>query len=335
MRVKVGTFNLNNLFSRFNFKGVAAPAGGQPDIAATVTVDVGGPGAVPPPPGTVEPDPGLREFRTYGGRLVEGKPEKDTKRIAERLLEMDLDVVALQEVEDLPTLHRFARDFLDARYPFRTLVEGRDPRLIDIAVISKLPLGGVTTWQFEPHASEPDGRPIFSRDCLEVEIVNESRSRRLLTLYVNHLKSKLVQGGTPAEREREAAKAADLRRRQAETVVSILERRQRPTGRAIVLGNMNDAPGSPALAPFAGSLADGLTNPTEQGDPPDYRDRPPSSTAWSYRFPRTGGVDFTLFDQIWLTKPLADRQTGAGVLRRRLLTRDGSDHDPTWVELEL
>jgi predicted extracellular nuclease len=335
MRVTVGTFNLNNLFSRFNFRGVAAPAGGQPDIAATVTVDVGGPGAVPPPPGTVEPDPGLREYRTYGGRLVEGKPAKDTQRIADRLLELDADVVALQEVEDLPTLHRFARDFLDSRYPYRTLVEGRDPRLIDVAVISRLPLGGVTTWQFEPHASAPDGRPIFSRDCLEVEVLDPARKRRLLTLYVNHLKSKLVQGRTAAERELEAAEAADLRRRQAETVVSIVERRQRPTGRAVILGDMNDAPDAAPLAPFAAAFANGLKNPTERGTPPDYRDRPPASTAWSYRFVRTGAVDFTLFDQVWLTKSLAERQTGAGVLRRRLLTRDGSDHDPTWVELDL
>jgi predicted extracellular nuclease len=334
VRVTVGTFNLNNLFSRFNFKGVAAPAAG-PDISATVTVDVGGIGVAAPPPGFIEPDPGVREFRTYGGRLVEGKPEKDTKRIAERLLEMDLDVVALQEVEDLPTLHRFVIDFLQSRYPYRSLVDGRDPRLIDVAVLSKLPLGGVTSWQFATHPDEPDGRPVFSRDCLEVEILNPSRSKRLVTLYVNHLKSKLVTARSAAEKQKLTEQANQTRRRQAETVVDIVARQQRPTGRAIVLGDMNDTPDAAPIEAFASAYVNALTSPTERGGSPSFGSSPPPSTAWSYRHTESGRVDYILFDHIWLTKALASRQTGAGVLRRTLRTRDGSDHDPTWVELDL
>jgi endonuclease/exonuclease/phosphatase family metal-dependent hydrolase len=336
VRVTVGTFNLNNLFSRFNFRGVAVPATGEADIEATVTVDVGGPGAAPPPPGVIEPDPGVREFRTYGGRLVQGKAERDTRRIAERLLEMDLDVVALQEVEDLPTLHRFAIDFLGGRYPFRTLIDGRDPRLIDVAVISKLPFGGITSWQFTPHPSEPNGRPVFSRDCLEVEVLRPSGSRRLFTLYVNHLKSKFVQARSAAERAQLEAEADETRRRQAETVADIVRSRQRTEGRALVLGDMNDAPDAPPLASFAAAgWTNGLTNPVERGGSPNFGAHPPPSTAWTHRFTHSGQVDYTLFDHIWLTPGLALRQVGAGVLRRRLLTRDGSDHDPAWVELDV
>lgn len=343
MRVTVGTFNLNNLFSRFNFKGVAVPgpdAAGrgraEPDIEARIVVDVGGPGAAPPPPGPVEPDPGMREFRTYGGRLVEGKPEQETKRIAERLLEMDLDVVALQEVEDLPTLHHFVRDNLGGRYPFRVLIEGRDPRLIDVAVISKLPFGGITSWQFSPHPDDPDGRPVFSRDLLEVDILRPSGSRRALTVYVNHLKSKFVQPASAAERAKEEAAADETRRRQAETVAAIVRRRQGPDGRALIVGDMNDTPTSKPLAAFAkAGWKNGLTKPTERGGTPNYRNSPPPSTAWTHRFVGGGTVDFALFDQIWLTPTLAPRQVGQFVLRRKLLTRDGSDHDPAWVELDL
>lgn len=335
MRVTVGTFNLNNLFSRFNFRGVAAERGG-PDIEATIMVDVGGAGAAPPPPGPVEPDPGVREYRRYRGRLVEGKAEAETARIAERLLELDADVVALQEVEDLPTLHRFAIDHLGGRYPYRTLIEGRDPRLIDVAVISKLPFGGVTSWQFTPHPSEPRGRPVFSRDCLEVELLHPAGTRRLLTLYVNHLKSKYVQARTAAERRRLEADSDDTRRRQAETVAAIVARRQRPTGRALVLGDMNDAPGAAPLAAFVeAGWTNGLAAPAERGGTPRYGARPPTSPAWTHRFAAGGAVEYSLFDQVWLTPALAPRQTGAGILRRRLLTGDGSDHDPAWVELDV
>lgn len=60
---------------------------------------------------------------------------------------MDLDVLAVQEVEDIDTLRQFGRDDLGGLYPHVVLIEGNDPRLIDIGLLSKLPVGGVTSWQ--------------------------------------------------------------------------------------------------------------------------------------------------------------------------------------------
>ena len=60
---------------------------------------------------------------------------------------MDVDVLALQEVEDIGTLRNFVRDYLDNGYRHIVLIEGNDPRLIDVALVSKLPLGQATSWQ--------------------------------------------------------------------------------------------------------------------------------------------------------------------------------------------
>jgi endonuclease/exonuclease/phosphatase family metal-dependent hydrolase len=329
MDVTVGTFNLNNLFSRFNFRGVVHEVDDEPYIEVSAEV------AVTPRSGFTPPDPGYVEYRTYRGRLVEGKDPEDTERIAERIAEMDADVLALQEVEDLPTLRRFLSEHLPGRYPNVVLIEGRDPRLIDIAVVSKLPLGGLTSWQQEPWRSDPELRPVFSRDLLEVEVLSPTRSRRLFTLYVNHLKSKFTGTGSAAERAREEARSNELRRRQAETVVAVIDRRQRPDGKYVVLGDMNDTPDSERLAPFRAALVDALTAPEERGGSPNYRGREPTTTAWTHRYTTTGHVEFTLMDQVWLSRALAPQQTGSHVLRRRLLTRDGTDHDPAWVTLSV
>ncbi len=102
---------------------------------------------------------------------------------------MDLDVLAVQEVEDIGTLKRFVIDNLGGLYPHVVLVEGNDPRLIDVAVLSKLPIGAVTSWQRAVHASEP-GTLVFGRDLLQVEILDANRTRRLFTVFNTHLKSR-------------------------------------------------------------------------------------------------------------------------------------------------
>jgi hypothetical protein len=74
--------------------------------------------------------------------LIKEKPEAERKQIAERIKRMDLDVLAVQEAEDIDTLRRFARDDLKGLYKHSVLIEGNDPRLIDVGLLSKRPLAG-------------------------------------------------------------------------------------------------------------------------------------------------------------------------------------------------
>src|SRR2546427_4379972 len=203
MDISVGTFNLNNLFSRFNFSGVIdAIKTGDTGVTESAKYDF--------------TDPSSFTIRTFKGKLVQGKDPKDTDTIAHRILDMNLDVLGCQEVEDIDTLRRFNADNLKGLYPFQVLVEGNDTRLIDVAVLSKFPIGGIVSWQKAVHPSVPT-EPVFSRDLLEVEILNSSRSKRLFTLFVNHLKSRFVDF---RENQAEGTKKANqLRQRQAETAV--------------------------------------------------------------------------------------------------------------------
>jgi hypothetical protein len=173
-------------------------------------------------------------------------------------------VLAVQEVEDIEALNDFNRFHLGRLYPHVTLIEGNDARFIDVGVLSKLPLGGVTSWQHQVHPADPAQR-VFARDLLQVEVLNQSRGKRLFTLFNNHLTSQFVAfGEDPLAAP--AAKAT-RRRRQCETIARLVEAELRPDSPFVIVGDMNDTPDSEALEPLAQSitlgLVDALADPQE------------------------------------------------------------------------
>jgi predicted extracellular nuclease len=223
MQATVGTFNLNNLFSRFNFEAdVSTASTSTVETETSFTFD----------------DPAGFKLRTYKGRLVKEKPEAERKLIASRIKRMDLDVLAVQEVEDIDTLRHFVHENLDGLYKHSALIEGNDPRLIDVGLLSKRPLGGVTSWQ---HMADPldASQPVFSRDLLQVEVLKENRKDRLFTVFVNHLKSHYVPFDVD-DPDAEAERANKLRKRQCEVAAKIIDAEMRPNSPYLVVGDMND-----------------------------------------------------------------------------------------------
>ncbi len=90
--------------------------------------------------------------------------------IARRIAVLNADVLALQEVEDQDALDTFCQQDLAAAgidYTYRVVVEGNDPRRIDVAICSKLPITRTSSWRYWPG---PDGGRVFSRDLLHAEI---------------------------------------------------------------------------------------------------------------------------------------------------------------------
>ena len=135
--VKVGTFNLNNLFSRFNFRAEidTAPDDNPGGISLTFDNDD-------------------VKVRTFMGPLIRAKDEKDRDKVARRIIEMDVDVLAVQEVEHIGILKEFNHDSLGGLYSHIVLIEGNDHRLIDVGILSKFPIGTITTHQTAVHPDE-------------------------------------------------------------------------------------------------------------------------------------------------------------------------------------
>jgi endonuclease/exonuclease/phosphatase family metal-dependent hydrolase len=325
MRVRIGTFNLNNLFSRFNFQG---------SVDATPPADAGGL--------TLTFDGDQFKVRTFVGRLVRAKDADDTIEVARRIKEvMDADVLAVQEVEHINILKQFNRDHLDNLYPHIALVEGNDQRLIDVGVMSKLPLGPIVSHQTAVHPDEP-GKRVFSRDLIQVEIVKDNGDK-LLTIYNTHLKSHFV----PFNQDPVAgAEAADERRqRQAETISRIISRMERPNSKFVLTGDMNDPPDSAFLKPMltvdGQQLVNALASATEtrpaKNETAGQGPGPQSGVPWTHRFNPPGPEfpRYELLDQIWLSPALADKFEGATIDRRTKHGGDGSDHDPAWIDLEI
>jgi hypothetical protein len=98
----LGTFNLNNLFDRWNFAGaLEALQQGVRTVDATFVFD----------------DPERRRLQLDStGKLLVPKPPAHTARIAERITEADVDLWVVQEVENREALAEFNRAHLDSAW---------------------------------------------------------------------------------------------------------------------------------------------------------------------------------------------------------------------------
>jgi len=324
MMIRVATFNLNNLFSRFNFQGEvsAIPSEETGGIALTFGQD-------------------QIRVRTFMGRLVRAKDSTETSEIARRITEvMNADVLAVQEVEHIEILKQFNREHLGNLYPHIALVEGNDQRLIDVGILSKLPIGTIVSHQTAVHPDEPTRR-VFGRDLLQVEILGNN-GNKLFTIYNTHLKSHFVSAGEDPVQG--AINANNRRKRQAETISRILSRMERSNSRFVLVGDMNDPPDSEFLAPMLmvdnQPLVNALERPSETR--PAKAETPgqgpgPQSKAWTHRFNPPGQEfpRYELFDHIWVSPLLAGRFSNPTIDRRTKHAGDGSDHDPAWIDIDL
>jgi endonuclease/exonuclease/phosphatase family metal-dependent hydrolase len=324
VKVTVGTFNLNNLFSRFNFSGVIdALQSGSPAGGLTIRYEF--------------TEPTTYRIRTYLGKLVKGKDPQETESIARRILSMNVDVLAVQEVENIDILKEFNRIRLNRRYPYQVLIEGNDARFIDIGLLSRLPVGAVTSFQTAVHSQAPAQRA-FSRDLVATEIMNPNGSKVLFTLFNNHLKSHF---GDEDANGQGKVDNDNRRRQQTEKLSEIVAQRMRPDSRYIIVGDMNDAPDAAPLEPLltieGQPLFNALATPQEtRPAKPEADGHNPQSPAWTHRFKRPGHPpEHKLFDQIWLSPALAPAFRIGWIDRRTKHGGDGSDHDPAWVEMEL
>lgn len=206
--ITIATFNCENLFIRFKF--------GQNVSQAKI-------------------DKAVQNGFIKDKTLFQFILEKERSLTASAIKETGADIIGLQEVENLDTLKSFQSRFVK-KYPFQYLIDGNDPRFIDVAVLSKYEARLMRTHQFDKNGTSK----IFSRDCLEIEYDFNGTP---FTLFVNHFKSML--GGR--------AQTMNRRKVQAERVVEIIKDKfgNSPGNENFaVIGDLNDYLPSTGLQPL-------------------------------------------------------------------------------------
>ncbi len=256
--IRIATFNCENLFARYKFREGSSVNGG-------FTIN----------------DTKFDILSTRAKRLT-----------AKAIKAADADIICLQEVENLPVLDRFNSEFLGwsrgKRYRYKTLIDGNDPRRIDVAFLSRIPPVSIRT---ERHLrNDANSASLFSRDCLRVDFDIDGES---LSLYGNHFKS--MMGGRKNTRPR--------RLEQANGVRAIIEGDHGPmlSGNVVVLGDLNDYPQRDQGTTTA---LGALTNHPALVDP---LERLPSNNRWTHYWARQN--EYRQLDYILLSKDL-DNQSG-------------------------
>ncbi len=274
--------------------------------------------------------------------IAESVDETAIRMTAKVIDELGADILGVVEAEDRPSLVRFNQALLGDRYGHVRLVDGNDPRGIDVGILCDPEIEVVS---IRSHVDTPDpasttGRRLFSRDCPVYRLLLPGGDDVFVLL--NHLKSQSFTFGNPDPlRSRQSAEVRDiydgLRAEGAELVVVMGDLNKGPT--------TDTPPQHPTLEPLLGPgspLVDAFTLGEFDAGP-----RPGTFQSCGVR---------NRLDYILLSEELAARVTAGGVFRKGLwgtptnvnppadwdvypeitaARHAASDHAAVWVDLAL
>ncbi len=241
------------------------------------------------------------------------KPRGELEKLAATIRSLDADVLALQEVENRDYLERFVTAMLgDMGYENVVCFESNDRRGIDCAVLSRFPVGPVTSHRhlrFDAGPIEP-GR--FRRDLLRVRI--EPPGCPAFDMFVVHFKSK--QGGEDTTTEYRLAEA-----RQARAIFDDLLKHEKEM-LFVVCGDFNDTWESKPLRTIRGE-GEGVLR--------DFLDDLPEGTITYNKEPHRSMIDFIL-----ASPAMGDRyvEKTHGVIAGTIES-GGSDHNPVRAKFRM
>ncbi|GAA4257692.1 endonuclease/exonuclease/phosphatase family protein [Dactylosporangium darangshiense] len=280
--------------------------------------------------------------------ITEPVDELATRMTARVINDVGADAICLVEAENRPALARFNDDLLGGRYGHAMLVDGNDPRGIDVGLLCTAEIA--IDW-VRSHVDYPDpaveGKRLFSRDCPLYKL--RLPGGEDLYLLLNHLKSQSFASGDPdplRTRQSAAVRAIyDALRADGAEYVAVLgdfnkgpdrrDPKKHPTLEALL------GPGTPLVSCFDLDAFGELFDPKD-----DEQERPGTF--------QTCNISNRL-DYILLSPELAAKVTGGGVFRKGLwggpenknppklwsiypeLTaarHAASDHAAVWVDLD-
>ena len=237
------------------------------------------------------------------------KPRDELERVANVIRDIDADVLALQEVENRGYLERFINSMLpDMGYRHVVHFEGNDLRGIDVCLISRVPVGRVTSNRHRVFPATDGGTQKFNRDVLVVELLPEQGNR--FEMWVVHLKSN--SGGKPQNEP--------IRLGECNAIRDMIESRltSDPDAPFVLCGDFNDTLDSRTLQTILGPQGAStslipLLDSIAPGERVTYN-----------REPHRSMIDFLL------CSPAMSKRYVKGTVKVRLSQEDesGSDHNP-------
>ena len=322
MLLRITTFNLENLFTRYS--SIDDPlVPGNPRVAIT----------------------GITSTNYQGNPLSRALTVLQRNNTARAILDCQPDILAVQEVENLWTLRLFNDQYLSGYFDRMLLIEGNDGRGIDVglcvrkgynATVSNIrthmdDLGPSDTKAIRvsrffnevTNEVQVDGA-LFSRDCLEVDVDVGSTP---LTFLVNHLKAQ------------DGKKASNTRRLEQATRLAGLASLTAKNGRRpVILGDLNeDFAAAPSNLKPLKDLIGGVLSDPFQGD----------SDSWTHFYVagnETSRLDYILVDsrlevisKSILRKGITLKCATAGERYPTIgyVETEASDHCPVTVTLQL
>jgi len=308
-RIRVGSFNLENLFLRYRIldkeKGSRTPKPVDPDkfVAEGGHINMLG-----------------RSIEDYGP--IAKSLRKLTAKI---ILDNDPDILAVQEVENLEALFLFNSKYLKHAYPYYLLIDGNDGRGIDVGLLSKHPIVSACSHQYGPPETKNRVQKTFSRDCLEATVRVSGKD---ITLFINHFTSRISDADGTKRRDPQSA-----------AVVEIVKKRFGAgfkTANWVICGDFNALPDEKAVTQMEkGVKAENVIN------------RLPEDERWTYIYKKANQQLDYLMVSPSLAKasdavPTLDRR-GLPEEKRKYnpeqteyLAEDGaSDHCPIFMDLKL
>jgi endonuclease/exonuclease/phosphatase family metal-dependent hydrolase len=250
----------------------------------------------------------------HGDEGTPPKPRAELEKLAATIHKLDADVLALEEVENRFYLERFIRVLLrDTGYEHVALIEGNDYRGIDVAILSRFPVGPVMSYR---HLEFPDGDGpprSFQRDLLRARI--EPPGAKPFDMFVVHLKSK--SDGEAASLPLRMGEATQIRKIVDEILTGD------PGARFVICGDFNDTLDSQPLQTILGSGARALRHLVD--------DLPEGERISFNQEPHRSLIDFIL------CSPAMHRCYQAGSVRipQGSVEENGSDHNPVVARFDL
>jgi endonuclease/exonuclease/phosphatase family metal-dependent hydrolase len=262
--------------------------------------------------------------------------------------DVDADILAVIEAENRVALKQFIKfvfekvkdeiDVVVRPYTHIMLIDGNDDRGIDVGLMTRDGFN-IGTIRSHIHDLQPDGCPIFSRDCPEYAVTTPSGE--LIWVIPNHFKSKF--GGNDSS-------SVAKRKAQASRTAAIYQQlRADGHERVVVLGDLNDTPNSDPLQPLLGDTDLRDVSEHDRFDTGEFKGREGTNERGIGTYGL--GNDGDKIDYLLLSPALFSRVTSAGLFRKgawpgirpkRWTTYSelkeevhaASDHHVIWAEIQ-